>query len=169
MSKQGSETSAEAARVRAVRVVCEDGWSTADAAKAVERSQRSVQLWCQKSERGKKPERLRTKKAPGAKPKLNGPQQAKLIRLLKKGSVAAGFVSQLWTGPLVRQLIQREFDVTYHVRFLPTLLRGLGFTPQRPKARPSERDEELIKHWIKHRWPAIKKSEAVGSVTLFSR
>lgn len=169
MSKQGSEPSAEAVRVRAVRLVCEDGWSTADAAKAVGRSQRSVQLWCQKSEQGRKPERLRTKTAPGATPKLNAAQRKKLVGLLKRGSVAAGFASQLWTGPMAGQLIQREFGVTYHVRFLPTLLRGLGFTPQRPKARPSERKEELIEHWIKHRWPAIKKSEALRSVALFSR
>lgn len=91
-------------RIRAVRLVCDEGWSTADVAKAVGRSQRSVQLWVQKSRHGKKPEQLRTKKAPGMKPKLNKTQPAKLVKLLQKGPVAAGFLSQLWTGPRLHPL-----------------------------------------------------------------
>jgi hypothetical protein len=66
MNTQGSETGvtgAAAVRVRAVRLVCTEGWSTADAALAVGRSQR-----------GKKPERLAPKKAPGATPKLDKKQ-----------------------------------------------------------------------------------------------
>lgn len=140
-----------------MRLVCEDGWSTADVAKAVGRSQRSVQLWVRTSERGKKPERLRTKKPPGAKPKLTRTQRARLVQRLTAGPIAAGFLSQLWTGPRVGELIEREFGVTYHVAYLPTLLRSLGFTPQRPKSKPTERDEKQIAHWVRSRWPAIKK------------
>ena len=102
MNTQGSETSAEAVRIRAVWLVCDQGWSTEAVAQAVARSQRSVQLWVQKSRHGKKPEQLRTKKAPGMKPKLNKTQRAKLINLLQKGPVAAGVVSQLWTGQIGR-------------------------------------------------------------------
>lgn len=174
MNTQGSETSAEAVpkpcgcvRMRAVRLVCEDGWSTADAAKAVGRSQRSVQLWVQKSQRGKKPERLATKKAPGMKPKLNKTQQARLVILLQAGPVAAGFLSQLWTGPRVAELIEREFGVTYHANDLPALLRSLGLTVLRPKSRPTERDEKQIAHWVKHRWPAIKKARQLGASLSF--
>lgn len=167
MNTQGSETSAEAVRIRAVRLVCQDGWSTADVAKAVGRSQRSVQLWVQKSQGGKKPEQLATKKAPGMKPKLNKTQRVRLVKLLQKGPVAAGFLSQLWTGPRVAELIEREFGVTYHANYLPALLRSLGMTVQRPKSRPTERDEKQISHWVKHRWPAIKKSSTTRSVTEF--
>jgi transposase len=167
MNTQGSETSAEAVRIRAVRLVCEDGWSTADVAQAVGRSQRSVQLWVQKSQGGKKPERLATKKAPGATPKLDQKQRAKLVKLLQAGPVAAGFLSQLWTGPRVAELIEREFGVSYHANYLPALLRSLGMTVQRPKSRPTERDEKVIAHWVNHRWPAIKKSPTARSLTDF--
>lgn len=153
--------------MRAVRLVCEDRWSTADAAKAVGRSQRSVQLWVRKSNCGMKPERLRTKKAPGMKPRLNKAQRVRLVKLLQKGPVAAGFLSQLWTGPRVAELIEREFGVTYHANYLPALLRSLGMTVQRPKSRPTERDEKVIAHWVNHRWPAIKKSPTARSVTDF--
>ncbi len=144
-------------RIHAVRWVCEEGWSTADAATAVGWAQRSVQLWVQKSKRGKKPERLRTKKAPGAKPKLDKRQRGRLVKWLQAGPVAAGFLSQLWTGPRVAQLIEWEFAVTYHANYLPALLQSLGMTVQRPKSRPTERDEEQISHWFNHRWPAMKK------------
>jgi transposase len=167
MNTHGSETSAEAVRIRAVRLVCDEGWSTADVAQAVGRSQRSVQLWVQKSRHGKKPEQLRTKKAPGMKPKLNKTQRAKLVKLLQKGPVAAGFLSQLWTGPRVAELIEREFGVSYHANYLPALLRSLGMTVQRPKSRPSERDEKVIAHWVNHRWPAIKKSPTARSLADF--
>lgn len=165
MNTQGSETSAEAVRMRAVRLVCDEGWSTADTAKAVGRSQRSVQLWVQRSKRGKRPEQLRTKKAPGATPKLDRKQRARLVKWLQAGPVAAGFLSQLWTGPRVAELIAREFGVTYHANYLPALLRSLGMTVQRPKSRPTERDEKQISHWVNHRWPAIKKSPTARSLT----
>jgi transposase len=170
MNTQGSETGASGAaavRVRAVRLVCTEGWSTADAALAVGRSQRSVQLWVQRSQRGKKPERLATKKAPGATPKLDKKQQTRLIKLLQAGPEAAGFLSQLWTGPRIAELIEREFGVTYHANYLPALLRSFGMTVQRPKSRPTERDEEQIAHWINHRWPAIKKSPTAQRVADF--
>jgi transposase len=152
--------SAEAVRVRAVRLVCDDGWSTADAAKAVGRSLRSVQLWVRRSRRGTKPERLRTRTAPGAKPKLTPTQRAKLVRILTRGPRSAGFAAELWTGPRIAELIAREFRVAYHVAYLPTLLRALGFTPQRPKAKPSERDEAAIAAWVRTRWPGVKKKPA---------
>ena len=156
--EQGCQTDSEAVRVHAVRLVCQDGWSTADAAKAVGCSQRSVQLWCRKSQNGKRPERLRTKKAPGARPKLTTVQKKKLIRMLEAGPVCAGFSSQLWTGPLVAKLVQREFGVTYHEIYLPALLRRWGFTPQQPQPRAVERDEQAITEWKERRWPALKKS-----------
>lgn len=156
-------TNAEAVRVRAVRLVCEDGWSTADAAAAVGKSLRSVQHWVQRSSRGTKPGRLRTRKAPGAKPKLTATQRAKLVRMLTRGPRAAGFAAELWTAPRVAELIAREFGVTYHVAYLPAYLHALGFTPQRPKARPAERDEKAIETWVRTRWPGVKKKLAASA------
>ena len=101
--------------------------------------------------------------ASGAEPKLNKVQQRWLLRLLEAGPEATGFAGQLWTGPRVGELIQREFGVSYHERYLPTLLRSLGWSVQKPKRRASERKEEVIAEWIKTRWPRIKKKPVASA------
>jgi hypothetical protein len=40
----------------------------------------------------------------------------------------------------------------------------MGFSCQRPSRRAIERDEEKIRHWKRHKWPAIKKKPAAKGV-----
>jgi len=54
-------------------------------------------------------------------------------------------------------VIERRFGVTYHVDYLSTRLRHLGWTAQVPAVWASERDEELIRAWLDRDWPRIKK------------
>jgi transposase len=95
MSTHGSEPYGQDVRLRAVRLACRDGWKPADVAQALGCSKRSVQLWLQKSDRGRKPSALQTGKAPGATPKLNARQKQRLLKLLVAGPEAAGFSGQL--------------------------------------------------------------------------
>jgi len=150
----------QAERLRAVELVCREGWSVADAAKAVGRAARSVRLWVQKSHSGRRRSALKTRKAPGAVPKLTKAQQRELLKLLEDGPEAAGFSGQLWTAPRIGELIQRTFGVTYHERYLPTLLRSFGWSPQKPKRKAAERNEAVIAHWIRCDWPRVKKKPA---------
>jgi hypothetical protein len=42
----------------------------------------------------------------------------------------------------------------------------MGWSRQKPARRAVERDEAAIDHWVKHRWPAIKRGldgDALGS------
>lgn len=142
-------------------MVEEEGWSTADAATAVGCSQRSVQLWLRAfRESGGDPAALATKPKPGASPKLDDAQRARLLELLEAGPAACGFAEQIWTGRRVAELIRREFGVTYNDRFVPTLLKRLGFSRQKPRKRAMERDEERIATWRREDWPRIKKRPA---------
>jgi transposase len=138
-------------------LVVREGWKVADAARAVGFGTRAVELWLTKSQHGRKMAALQTRKAPGAKPKLDNAQKRRLARLLERGSIVAGFPGQLWTGPAVGRLIEREFGVSYHDQYLPRLLRSLGWTPQKPKRRARERDEGAVMHWVRRDWPRIKK------------
>ena len=88
----------------------------------------NLQQWVQRSQRGKRPERLVTKKAAGATPKLDQKQRATWVKRWQAGPVAAGFLSQLWTGPRVAELIGRKFGVTYHANYLPARFRSLVMT-----------------------------------------
>ena len=103
---------------------------------------------------------LRSRKTTGRPSKLTREQQRQLKRLVKRGALAAGFESDRWTLARVRQLIQQEFEVVYHRNYLNRLLRKLDMSPQIPLPRAVERDEDLIRAWLAHDWPRIKKGAA---------
>jgi transposase len=110
-----------------------------------------------KSERGRKPATLKTGKAPGAKPKLDSRQRQRLLKRLAAGPEAAGFAGQLWTCPRIAALIRREFGVSYHVRYLPTLLKSFGWSVQKAKRQALERNQSAVDAWVAREWPRIKK------------
>ncbi|MDP6519113.1 MAG: winged helix-turn-helix domain-containing protein [Planctomycetota bacterium] len=49
------------------------------------------------------------------------------------------------------------FGVRYHPAHVSRLLRTLGWSPQKPIQRATQRDEAAIATWYAERWPAIKK------------
>ena len=61
-------------------------------------------------------EGLRTRKQPGAIPRLTEEQRAEVAALVEGGPQAAGFTSGMWTGPMVGQLIFERYGVRYHNR-----------------------------------------------------
>jgi transposase len=103
---------------------------------------------------------LRKKKAPGSESKLSKVQKEKLKRLLDRGALACGFETDRWTLERVRQLIQKEFKVSYHPNYLNRLLRALGFSPQRPLPQAIEQEKELVEAWLAQDWSRIKKVAA---------
>ena len=58
-----------------------------------------------------------------------------------------GYSSAIWTSIMIRDVIQAEFSVNYHLGHIKKLLNNMGFSVQKPKivlARTKEQDE--IKH-----------------------
>lgn len=100
---------------------------------------------------------LRPSKAPGGIPKLSANQQDELVALIEAGPLACGFVSGIWTGPRIGELIRRRFGVSYHNHHVPWVLHKLGFSVQRPRKRLARADKEKQELWLKKRFPAIKK------------
>jgi transposase len=100
---------------------------------------------------------LRRRKPTGRSPKLTKPQQKALLRLLKRGAKVAGFRTERWTLQRVQEVIAREFHVVYHPNYIARLLQKLGWSLQVPLPRAKERDERLIRAWLVHDWPRIKK------------
>jgi transposase len=101
---------------------------------------------------------LRAHPAPGAAPLLSTEQHALLVALLLEGAEAFGFRGAVWTSRRVAQLIEDQFGVRYHPAHVRRLLGQLGWSPQRPIVRASQRDEAAIAAWRAERWPALKKS-----------
>lgn len=100
---------------------------------------------------------LRTKKAPGPTPRLDQQQRQQLIELIEAGPQAAGFMSGVWTGPMIGELIRQRFNVSYNEKYVPELLHQLGFSVQRPRKRLARADAEAQEVWLRERLPAIKK------------
>ena len=103
---------------------------------------------------------LRLRKATGRPPKLNEAAQQELVKTLEAGAVAAGFPTEQWTQARVKKVIEREFGVRYHQNYISRLLDDLGWSVQKPDSRATERDEDLIRAWLRRDWPRIKKGAA---------
>lgn len=71
-----------------------------------------------------------------------------LGRILDRGAVARGFDTEQWTLKRVGDVIEREFGVAYHYRYLERPLKAHGFSLQRPASRARERDERLVAAWL---------------------
>ncbi|MCL5996866.1 MAG: winged helix-turn-helix domain-containing protein [Chloroflexi bacterium] len=103
---------------------------------------------------------LDQRRSTGRPGKLSDEQMDHLDQILQRGALAAGFPTARWTSARVKQVIEREFAVTYHISYLPRLLERLGWSLQQPLARAVERDEEVIQAWLAHAWPRIRKGAA---------
>ena len=113
------------------------------------------------------PRGLEARLIPGRLPRLDEKAWARLGWFLDRGAVAAGFATERWTLQRIAALIEREFGVHYHPRYLERPLKAHGFSVQRPATRAKERDELVIAVWPKREWVALKKRRS-GSTARFS-
>jgi len=120
-------------------------------------SKAAVSQWQKRlGEEGMKGAKARV--ASGRPSKLGQKEQERLLAILKRGAKRAGFKSERWTQERVMRVIEKTFGVRYHFRSVGRLLKKLGWSVQQPQAQARERDEELIRAWLKQDWPRIKKS-----------
>lgn len=105
---------------------------------------------------------LRTRKPPGAAPRLSQTQRDELVALIEGGPQACGYSGGVWTGPRIGDLIWKRFGVRYHNHHVPRLLHQLGFSVQRPRKRLARADIEAQEIWLRKRLPAIKKKRPVA-------
>jgi len=142
-------------RLRAARLLAK-GISQAEVARRVGVTRQSVSRWAGKLT-GSDPTVLKAA-PPGRPARLATEGRHELVRLLKQGALAAGFPTELWTLPRIRVLITRHFGLQYSEAHLSRLLKGLGFSCQRPTGRAIQRNEPAIRQWKAERWPALKKT-----------
>jgi transposase len=147
-------------------MVTEDGIPPAKVASSVGASRRSVDRWVQAFREGGE-DGLAGTPHPGAPCRLSDKQREDLRRRLLAGAQSQGFATELWTCPRVRELIAERYGVEYHVDHIPRLLWSLGFSPQKPRVRSSQRDEAAIDQWVARDWPRIKKRRLDSEPTLF--
>ena len=135
----------------------EQGWSGRRIAQALGVTPGAVSQWLKRARTGGA-QTLLHRMPPGSAPRLTAEQRAQLPTLLSYGAEAYGFLGDVWTRRRVAQLIQDEFAIGYHPTHVGRLLRQIGWSPQRPIVRATQRDEGAIAAWYNQRWPALKKS-----------
>lgn len=104
-------------------------------------------------------EGLRLKACGGSKAKLTEEQFKELSRIIEVGPEAYGYDTGVWTSPIVREVVKKEFHVTYDVSHIRRILDKLGFSVQYPRVHLSKADHKAQKKWLKKEYPAIKKNK----------
>jgi transposase len=149
----------EERRLEGGRLLRDSSLSKAQIAARLGVSRTAVSQWAKRARTGGL-RRLAAGVSAGRPSKLTRQQQRALLRQLQRGALAAGFPTDRWALSRIAHMIEREFSVKYHPKYLSRFLRRLGWTPQLPQPVPAERDEELIRAWLEKDWPRIKKSAA---------
>jgi transposase len=88
---------------------------------------------------------------------LDAGQVARLAAALEGGPAGWGWdEDQRWTLARVATLIGRLFRVRYTLRGVSYLLHRMGFSPQVPIHRATERDENAITAWRAETWAKVR-------------
>lgn len=150
-----SRKEAEQRRLRGIALL-DQGHAQAEVARQLGVTPSAVCQWV-KARRKRGDDALRAKPHPGAPPKLNKRQLARLEKMLLQGPRKHGWTTELWTLSRVVELIERQFHVRYDPSGVWHLLNRMGWSAQKPERRARERDETAIAAWREQQWPRIKK------------
>jgi transposase len=166
MRTKGSPFELERRRILAVTRVRE-GYSAEEVADFLGVDPSSVRRWIAAFEHdgigG-----LVARPAVGRPPKLTHLQEKVVRRWLRENPLDHGFATELWSAPRLAQLIQEEWHVTFHPDYLGTWLRARGYSPQKPRRRARERDEQAVHRGHAPDGPRVKKTPAVKRPALWS-
>lgn len=148
-------TAAELERRRRLGVErVREGRSQAEVARLLGVTRSAVCKWVKAARRG--PRGLRAKPGRGRPAKLTRRQTRQVLSWFAKSATEFGFPNELWTGARVALLIRRKFGVKFHPRYVNQWLAERRITPQKPRRRPRERDDDEVRRWLRSTWPQIK-------------
>jgi transposase len=161
MRTKGTAAELEMRRRIAGRLLLQ-GKKLQEVADAVAASMSSVKRWKKAVQEGGL-DALAAKPQPGREPKLDEEQKAQLVETLLEGPIEAGYRTALWTCGRVAEVIQKRFHVNYHPCHVWKILRGLGWSCQKPEQKAREQDEKEVRRWRAVEWPRIKRGHGKTS------
>lgn len=80
-----------------------------------------------------------------------------LSDIVDSGPVAYGLDTGVWTSPIIAQVIESEFGVAYNPGHVRKLLKQIGFSVQRPRAKLIRADQREQNKWTRYSYPNLKK------------
>jgi transposase len=155
MRSKGTASELEARRRMAIKRV-QAGWLQADVAEFLGVHAVTVAKWVA-IHRSQGESGLAARPVPGRPRFLNQEQERLVLAWLADKPTAHGFRTDLWTARRVADLIHRKFSVEYHPNYLREWLSQRGYSPQKPRRRPRQRNNAVIERWLAVDWPRIQK------------
>jgi transposase len=145
----------EAMRERAVRSI-HDGESPEVVARIIGINRSTIYGWLAQYRRGGW-SALKAKPLFGRPPKLDGKKLKWIYNTVtQKNPMQLKFAFALWTREMVATLIKVKYNISLSPVSVGRLLAQLGITCQRPLHRALERDEALVRQWLKQDYPKIR-------------
>ena len=152
----------ERRRLRAWQLY-QQGWKHKDIADKLDVTQGAVSQWIKRG-REEGVQALCKRRASGAARRLAWVQRAQIPHLLARGARSFGFDSDVWTWERIATVIHAQFGVAYHRDYVGFLLRGCGWSYQKPVCRATQRDEVALQDWTQNRLPDLKKGQKPASI-----
>jgi transposase len=94
---------------------------------------------------------------PGRPGQLTQPQQVRLEDIIDSGPTSWGFLSGVWSAPMVARVISEEFGIDYTARHVRRLLHEWGFSVQRPRRQLIRANPGEQNRWRRYTYPRLKK------------
>lgn len=154
-ARQLDHQTLEDMRIRAVKSV-QNGKSPEDVAVIFDVHRTAIYKWLALYRDGGW-SALKSKPTPGAKPKIDGKKMEWIFdTVTQKNPQQLKFEFALWTREMIQKLIQNKFKIKLSLKAVGRLLGQLGLTCQKPLYKAIQKDESLVKKWLKKIYPEIK-------------
>jgi transposase len=146
----------EALRIRAVRSV-QSGESPEVVGKMLGLNRTTIYDWLAKYRSGGY-SALKSKPTPGPKPKMDSKKLKWVYDVItQKNPQQMRFEFALWTREMVQELILKKYKIKLGLKSIGKLLAQLGITCQKPLYKAIQKDDALVRKWLKRIFPTIKK------------
>jgi transposase len=161
MGKQAGARRSEALKKRRLKAarLFDEGATQADVARRLGVSRVSAMRWYQAWRKNGR-DGLGQVRPLGRRSRLSPQELERVEAALLEGPQAHGYSTDLWTLPRVAVVVERVSGVRYHPGHVWRVLRGLGWSLQRPTLRARERDDEAVANWKRVAWRRAKKTPA---------
>jgi transposase len=94
---------------------------------------------------------------PGFDSKLTEEKRQSFKQAILKGPLAYGYETNLWTLPRLASVMKKVSKVQFSEVWTWHIVRGLGFTPQKPQVKAREQNKQAVSEWKTKTLPGLKK------------